>query len=422
MDKVSKQPEGILAPYRVLDLTDDLGFLCGKILGDMGADVIKVEPPGGDPSRNIGPFVDGVLDPEKSLYWFAYNTSKRGITLNLTERTGQELFKRLARKADFVIESFPPGTVESWGLGYETLKRENPRILLTSITFFGQTGPYSRYKASDIEIMATSGAMSLSGERNGPPLRISFPQSAMWTGMHAAAGTLLAHYERELSGEGQHVDVSAQASTLSSLAHAPACWDLNRDDPHREGILMTGRSITGAVMQVFWPCQDGYINFIVYGGPAGRKTNLELVKWMDSKGMAPAYLKEIDWDKFDISTATQEQIDAIEKPAGEFLKTLTKAEYFAGVVERGMLGYPVQNPEDIFNDPQLEARNFWVSLPHPELGREITYPGAAALFSQGSCTPRCRAPLIGEHNREIYEGELGLSHEELTILKQAGVI
>ncbi|MBI3015525.1 MAG: CoA transferase [Candidatus Tectomicrobia bacterium] len=143
---------------------------------------------------------------------------------------------------------------------------------------------------------------------------------------------------------------------------------------------------------------------------------------MDSKGMAPAHLKEIDWDKFDIATATQEQIDAIEKPAGEFLKTLTKAEYFAGVIERSMLGYPVQTPEDIFNDPQLAARNFWVTLPHPELGREITYPGPAALFTQGSFTPRCRAPRIGEHNLEIYGGELGLRHEDLTILKQAGVI
>lgn len=422
MTESRPQPEGVLAPYRVLDLTDQLGFLCGKILGDMGADVVKVEPPGGDPSRNIGPFVDGVPDPEKSLYWFAYNTSKRGITLDLSVPSGRDLFLRLARKADFILETYPPGTLDGWGLGYESLQRANPRMILTSITPFGQTGPYSRYRASDIEIMATSGTSSLSGERNGPPLRITIPQAPMWTGMHAAAGTLMAHYEREISGEGQHVDISGQASTVSAIAHAPACWDLNRDDPHREGIMMTGRSITGAKMQVFWPCKDGYINFIVYGGPAGRKTNQELVKWMDSKGLATPELKKIDWNKFDIATATQDQIDVVEKPAREFFKTLTKAEYFAGVVERGMLGYPVQNPRDILGDPQLEARNFWVNLNHPELGREITYPGPAARFSEGSCTPRRRAPLIGEHNVEIYQGELGLSSEELTVLKGTGVI
>ena len=137
---------GFLSPFRVLDLTDELGFLCGKILGDLGADVIKIEKPGGDPSRNIGPFFHNQIHPEKSLYWFAFNNNKRGITLNLETSRGRDLFCQLAAKSDFIIESFSPGYLDGIQLGYTALSRLNPRVILTSITPFGQTGPYSRFK------------------------------------------------------------------------------------------------------------------------------------------------------------------------------------------------------------------------------------------------------------------------------------
>src|SRR5919202_1939111 len=366
---------GVLAPYRVLDLTSSWGFLCGKILGDLGADVVKVEPPGGDPDRGLGPFYKDEPDRERSLYWFAYSTSKRGITLDLTRATGRDLFLRLARRADFVLESYQPGHLAALGLDYPTLRAANPRLIVTSITPFGSTGPYAGYQGTDLEAMALGGFMGVTGQPGRPPLRVSVPQAPMWASMHAAMGTLIAHWARERDGVGQHVDVSAQASVIASLAHAPTFWDVEGTNPERGGEFMTGRSITGAVMRAIWPVRDGYINFIIYGGPAGIRTLKALVAWMDEKGVATERLKNWDWDHFNVAVSTQDEIDAIEGPAAELYKRLTKEEYYRGVIQRGMLGYPVATAADHLGDPQLTARGFWVDLPHPELGATLRYPG-----------------------------------------------
>ena len=413
---------GLLAPYRVLDLTDELGFLCGKIFGDLGADVIKIERPGGDPARRLGPFFKDERDPEKSLTWFGFNNNKRGVTLNLEAPKGREIFSQLAAKADFVIETFTPGTLDKLKLGYAALSKLNPKLVLISITPFGQSGPYSKFHASDIEIMALSGCMSLTGDPGRPPLRVTFPQSYSWTGSYAAMGALIAHYHRQQSGEGQHVDVSAQACLLWAFSHAHTFWDLNRHLEKRAGSFMTGRSITGAKMRVFWPCRDGYLNFIIYGGEAGRRTNQALVEWMDSKGMAPDFLKQKDWKTFDIAKVQQEEIDRMEEPIAEFFTGVTKAEFFKEVVKREMLGYPVASVKEIFEDPQHAARDFWQEVDHPELGCSITYPGGFAKFSEGACGIWRRAPRIGEHNEEVYGRELGMKAEELEELKRHGVI
>lgn len=412
----------MLSPFRVLDLTDELGFLCGKILGDIGADVIKIERPGGDPARRLGPFFHNHPEPEKSLYWFGFNNNKRGITLNLESQTGRELFSKLAGGADFIIESFMPGYLDDLNIGYTALSKINPRLVWTSITPFGLSGPYSRFKASDIEIMALSGCMSLTGDPDRPPLRVTFPQSYVWTGSYAAMGALTAHYHRSVTGRGQQVDVSAQACMLWALSHAHTFWDLNRHVEKRAGSFMTGRSITGARMRVFWPCRDGYLNFIIYGGEAGRRTNQALVEWMDSEGIAPDFLKQKDWTTFEIASVTQEEIDCMEEPISEFFKGVTKAEFFKEVVKRQMLGYPVASVKEIFEDPQHEARAFWQKVEHPELKTAIDYPGGFAKFSEGACGIWRRAPLIGEHNEEVYGQELGIPSAELAKLKSQGVI
>jgi crotonobetainyl-CoA:carnitine CoA-transferase CaiB-like acyl-CoA transferase len=419
---ITEKRESLLSPFRVLDLTDELGFLCGKILGDLGADVIKVEKPGGDAARQIGPFYRDEPHPEKSLYWFAFNNNKRGITLDLASARGREIFGLLVARADFVVESFPPGHLDRLNLGYSSLSSLNPRLVFTSITPFGQTGPYSRFSASDIEIMAMSGCMSLTGDPDRPPLRITFPQSYQWTGSHAAIGTLIAHLHRQRTGQGQQVDASAQASLLWAFSHAHTFWDLNRHLEKRAGSFMTGRSITGARMRVFWPCKDGYVNFIIYGGEAGRKTNQALVTWMDSRGMAPEFLKKKDWSSFNIAAVTQEEIDQMEEPIARFFLEITKKEFLAEVIRREMLGYPVATVEEIFEDPQLGARDFWQSVEHPELGASLIYPNGFAKFSRAPCKIRRRAPLIGEHNEEIYCGELGMKPSELAELKERGIV
>jgi crotonobetainyl-CoA:carnitine CoA-transferase CaiB-like acyl-CoA transferase len=374
----------LLAPYKVLDVTGPLGFVAGKVFADLGADVVKVEPPGGDPSRRHG------------FFWTAANAGKRSITIDLDSESGKRVLRQLASKVDFLVESFAPGT-----LSYEELRLLNPALIMVSITPFGQSGPYAHFQASDLEIMALSGAMSLAGEEGGEPMRVSAPQSPYWVGVEAVMGALTALAWRSATGRGQHVDVSAQAAVLSALAHAPAFWDLNRVNPERAGIYVTGRSVTGAKMRALWPCRDGWINFIIYGGAAGRHTNQQLVRWMDEKGLAPDWLKSIDWSAFTVTALTQEEVNRLEAPIGAFLSTLTKLEFLEGALKREMLGYPVSTVEDIFDDRQLEERGFWQELTDATSELTLKAPGGFAIVNGRRIAAGKRAPRAGEHNQEV---------------------
>ncbi len=404
MKDASVSPDGamLLAPYRVLDATGPLGFLAGRILADLGADVVKVEPPGGDPSRKWPPVLPGKDGTApQGLFWLSTNANKRGITLDLESEEGRGLFRQLAEKADFLLESFPRGRMGAWGLTYESLARENPALIMVSITPFGQEGPYRDFQAFDLEIMALSGAMSLAGEEEGEPMRVTVPQAPLWVGVEAAMGALTALAYRTSTGEGQCVDVSAQAAVISALAHAPVFWDMNRINPQRAGIYVTGRSVSGAKMRVFWPCRNGWINFIIYGGAAGRHTNRELVSWMDEKGFVPEWLKRIDWSEFTVATLSQEEVNRLEAPIVAFLSTLTKEEFLEGAIARGMLGYPVSTVEDISRNRQLEARNFWQDVTDPSTGRILRYPGGFAVINGKRPAIRRPAPSVGQHNEEI---------------------
>ncbi len=415
--------KNLIENCKVLDFSTELGFLCGKILGDLGADVIKVEPPGGDPARKMGPFYQDIPHPEKSLYWLAYNNNKRSMTLNIETADGREILKKLLMSTDIIIESFPPGYMEQLGLGFSELSRmTKEKIIMTSISPFGQEGPYKNYKATDLGIMAMSGCMSLLGEPDRPPLRTSIPVSYMWTGSYAALGTLMAYFHCRTTGRGQHVDVSAQASAAWSADTAPLYWEADGTLTKRVGNAVPGRSIHGAAMKAAYPCKDGYICWLIYGARAGGITNKETMKWMEEKGITSDWIKAQDWDKFDPALATQEDFNHIMEPVSRLLQGLTKAEFLEEAVKRRIMGYPVSDAKDIIESPQLRAREVWQNIEHPELSAEITYPGPWAKFSESSCGISRRAPLIGEHNDEIYTQGLGISAEELTVLKQAGVI
>jgi crotonobetainyl-CoA:carnitine CoA-transferase CaiB-like acyl-CoA transferase len=411
----------LLKDCRVLDFTNETAFLCGKILGDLGADVVKVEKPGGDESRNLGSFFQDTPHPEKNLYWFSYNHNKRGITLNIEMETGREILRKLVENTDIVLETFAPGYLEKSGLDYAALSEINPKLVMTSVTPFGQSGPYKDYKGSDLVLTAMSGLMSSLGDPDKPPVRPTLPQSYMWIGMHAAMGTLMAYYHRGMTGEGQHVDVSGQAGVIWALNHSPSFYDLNKEVPRREGSFITGRSITGAIFRAVYPCKDGYVTYVIYGGPAGKRTNRRLVEWMDSKGMASDDLKNKAWDQFDIATVTQEEVDRIEDACMKFFRTVTKKEFFEHVLENDMLGYPVATAKEILEDEQLRARGLWREVEHEELGTKITYPAFSTVFSSIACDSWRRAPLIGEHNREVY-GEIGLDDSDILRLKRANVI
>lgn len=406
---------------RVLDLADDSGFLCGRILGDLGADVVKIEPPGGDPGRRVPPFAGGQPEPERSLTWFAGNVNKRGITCDLTVESGRVLFRRLAADADVVVETFRPGYLDELGLGYEALAAINPKLVLTSITPFGQEGPAAHCPASDLEITASSGSLWLAGDADGPPIRTTLPQTPSWASMYAVSGTLLALLAREVSGKGQHVDVSAQSSMITAISHAPVFWDLLGEEQMRSGPYLTGRSVSGANFRMIWPCRDGYVAFALYGGPAGRETGKALVAWIRERGGDPGALERVDWDSFDVATATKELVHDLEAAMGPFLLTLSREEFFQGMVARKMLGYPVATVEDIRKDEQLAARDMWQQVPTPWDGQPVTFPATFALFDGARPPIRRTAPRLGEHNAEVY-ADLGLTPFELTALRGAGAI
>lgn len=412
----------MLSPFRVLDLTDDKGFLCAKILADLGADVIKIEPPGGDLSRNLGPFYQDNPDPEKSLYWWAYNLNKRGITLNIESPDGRDIFKRLVTKAHFVIESFPVGYLDKLGLSFTQLSHINPALVLTSITPFGQSGPYSSYQASDIVGQATSGFMYLTGDPDRPPLRIGFDQAYLHAGAHAAVGSLAAHYHRQATGRGQHVDVSMQQSMLVPAYLGVPFWVTQKVNLQRTGQSRSGLS-QNAVQRQTWRCKDGYVTLAIIGGGSGAKTNSALVDWMNKEGMADDFINSINWQTFDTATVSQQTHERIEKAVGRFFLSHTKEELYNGAVRGGIMILPVLSIQDIVKNPQLEARDFWAKIEHPEMNTSIGYPGKwVKVITPVASMKSLRAPLIGEHNSEVYREELGLSTEYLLILKQAGII
>lgn len=415
------ESDTMLGLCRVLDLTDEKGSLCSKILADLGADVIKIEKPGGDNSRTIGPFYKNKADSSQSLFWFAYNLNKRSITLDIEKKDGQDIFLKLVLKSDFVIESFSPGYLDNLGLGYASLSTINPRLIMTSITPFGQTGPYRNYKASDIVLMAMGGLMYITGNPDGPPLRVSIPQAFFLASSHAVSATMVAHYYRQVTGIGQQVDVSAQQSVLAELSNAIPLWELNQTILKRTGSYMAGRW-KGIKQRLLWPCKDGYVIFYIMGGIAGARTNRNIYKWMEEEGMAPDYFHNFAWEDLDMTQQSEGMQQLMEEPIAKFFFTHTKEDLYVKGQARDITIAPVDSPQDLLSDPQLIARRFWTDIKHDELGTTIHYPGPFIKASETPCVMNRRAPLIGEHNLEIYENELGLSRQMIGSLKEAGVI
>jgi len=415
-----QQAEALLGGYRVLDLSDQKGVLCGRLFADMGADVIKIEPPGGDPMRRIGPFYKDMPDPEKSLYWFIMNANKRSITLDIEKSDGQGIFKRLVKTADFVIECFEPGYMGKLGLGYEELEKLNPRIIVASITNFGQTGPYAHWKAYDIVTNGMGGLSWLCGDQDRPPVRFTTQASYFESSVQAAAGTMIAHYWREMTGEGQHVDVSMQEAISYTLDTAPQGWHLEK-----QVFIRAGGGRYYPPMNCIYPCKDGYM---ARWTPEDMPT---FIKWMEEVvGIDPdkkkqflqvweeAAQKGMSWLTF----AGADRVNEFKDGTSSLFLALTKKELHEGAKARHFGWGPVNTIKDILETGQMKSREWLLKVEHPELGEVLTYPGVPFKLSEASLKIWRRAPLLGEHNREVYEAELGLSREELILLRQAGVI
>ena len=411
----------LLEPYRVLDLCDERGLLAGKILADLGADVIQIEPPGGSSARNVGPFYGDDPHPDKSLFWWAYSANKRSITLDLEQRDGQALLEKLVAEADFLIESFPPGYLEKLSLDYEHLTNINPRLVMVSITPFGQDGPYSHYQATDIVGMALGGFMYLTGDDDRAPIRISFPHFYLHGSSAGATAAMIAHTHRVMSGQGQYVDVSCQQAVAKTLAHAPQIWDIEGAVLKRMGVY---RQTSGENrVRINWPCKDGYVNYMVQGGTVAYSTRA-LLDWAKEDGFDTVELDEIEWEELGYGAVTPELMDQFSAPVGDFFKGRTRAELVQGSLDRRILLFPVATPAALDDHPQLEARGYFSDIEHPELGVSVKYPGAFVKSGDGGDIAGIyrRPPTVGEHNVEIYQSELGLSSLELQSLKRNSVI
>ena len=410
----------LLSPYRVLDLTDERGILCGKILADLGADVIQIEPPGGSSARRIGPFYHDDPDPEGSLFWWSYAANKRGMTLNLSSSDGRALLKRLLPSADFLIESFPPGHMERLGLAYDTLAAINSGLIVVSISPFGEDGPYAQFRASDLVGMGMAGFMHVTGDPDRPPVRVGVPHFYLHGAAAGATGAMIAHTQRVHTGQGQHVDVSCQEAVARTLASAPQLFAIEKTVIRRQGSYRQTGDTT--FMRITWPCKDGFVNFQLSGGAgAGRSVN-NLIQWMEEEGRSDPVLSGLDWTTLGYGMITKELLERVVPPVEHFLMSHTKAELFEGATKRRILLFPVATAGDIIQNTQLQARGYFRQISHPGLGTTITYPGP---FVRASATPlelRCLAPKLGEHNADIYLDELGLTREELVRLHEAGAI
>jgi len=404
----------LLNGIRVLDLTQEPGFLAGKILAEIGADVIKIEPPGGDREARRGPYLGDVANPERSLPWLALNTSKRGITLELRSRQGADLFKRLVRSADVVLETFAPGVMEELGLDYPRLQAENPGLVHCALTPFGQTGPYAHYRAHDLTVVALGGNALMTGPPDRPPVRCTLPTSYFHGSAEAAVGTAMALYARENTGRGQFVDVSMHEVQLSTLVTGAGGYALSGRLGRRTGPML-GRT------REIWKAKDGYVSFGLRSGMARIPNLIATVEYMAENGMAPEWLRKYDWSSYNHNTVTPEEIQRLEEAFGVFFATKTMRELYEAALERRIMLAPCNNAREILDQPQLRHREVFVTLEYPEFGLSIEHPDAFAKSNTNKIGIRQRAPRIGEHNVEVYR-EIGVAEAELASLAREGVV
>jgi CoA:oxalate CoA-transferase len=394
-----------LEGVKVLDLTNYVaGPYCTKMLAGLGAEVTKIERPGiGDGARRIGPFPENKTDPEASALFLYLNTNKKSITLNLKTKKGVEVFRQLARDADIVVESFRPGVMTRLGLGYPTLESINPRLVMTSISNFGQTGPYNGFKATELIEYAFSGLMYITGDPDREPLKTGGLFTLYQAGTQAFVGTLIALLDSEGTARGQHVDVSImECSALCMYAPAVSYW-YGGQVTKRDGNKGFGRAAWG-----LYPCRDGYAG--VVAGPAHR--------WpMLAQLMERPELADPKYSTGNGRTVYRDEIDEIMMP---WLMEHDKREIYHVAQALGMTFSYVATPQDLLESEQLKQRDFFVDMDHPIAGK-LTYPGAPFRMSE---TPwqNGRAPLLGEHNHEVYCQRLGLAEEDLVRFRQANIV
>lgn len=391
----------MLEAFRILDLTDERGHLTGRILADLGADVIKVEPPGGDSLRADGPFVGDRAGPERGLRWLAANAGKRSVVLDLAgSDQDRAAFRRLAASADAVVETAAPGELERIGLDPETMRRELPRLVWCSITPFGRTGPRSGYRAHDLVIVAMGGNATMTGERDGSPLRCTLPTAYFHAGPEAAAALLVALYGRQQTGRGDLVDVSMHECQVGTLLGGVGAYALTRRGSARAGAHI-GRT------REIWRTRDGWVTFGLRGGPARVKNLQATSDYMAEHVMQPDWLRDYDWSTYNHNTLTDEDIVRFEAAFGDFFATRTMRELYEQALKRRIMLAPCNDAREIIEHAQLRARDLFCEIDYAHLGASVEHVGYFARIDGEGIGARKRAPLLGEHQRLIEDDDRG---------------
>jgi crotonobetainyl-CoA:carnitine CoA-transferase CaiB-like acyl-CoA transferase len=331
------------------------------------------------------------------------NTGKKSIFLDLQTAKGQSILRQLAKCADFIVESFDPGYLDSLRLGYEDLSRENPNLIMTAISAFGQTGPYRDYAGPDLICMAVGGIMNLYGDPDRRPLRMSVPQAYAHASVQAALGSLFALWYRYQTGRGQLVDVSAQEAVIWETFHNQSLWYMNRINIKREGAW---RRFGSALLRMLFPCKDGYVVVYMIGGRMGAEGQQALVQWMDSEGMADDFLRNFDWDAFAPENLDETFGRQLEERFSCFFKTKTREELFERAICYKLLLAPVNTMRDLAKSDHFKFRDYWVPIYHPELRRTFFYPGAPYKSTRPHYSVRHPAPSFNRDKDDILGVEL----------------
>jgi crotonobetainyl-CoA:carnitine CoA-transferase CaiB-like acyl-CoA transferase len=395
----------LLEGLQVLDLADEKASFCSKLLADFGARVIKIERPGGDPSREIGPFLEDFPNFESGFFFYHNNTNKLSITLNLEHENGKEIFLKLLRKADIVVET-SPDYFRQKGLGFDVLQLENIRLIHVSVTGFGENGPRSQYKSCDLVASASGGQMYVTGSPSTPPLKPYGEQSYYTASLFAAVSILLALRKRAQTGRGEHLDISLQEAAVSTLDHVMVRYFYENTISRRLGGVYWNHSFC------ILSCKDGHILLAPF------QQWETLVEWMENEGMA----QDLKDEKYREEGYRDSRMSHIIQVVERWTKTHTAQELFESGQLMRFPWAPIYPLKEVLNSPQLKARGFFIDVKHPEIKRSISYPGTPYKFSHAPAGRWKRAPLIGEDNVQIYQRELGLSQEEYGRLLSLRVI
>jgi crotonobetainyl-CoA:carnitine CoA-transferase CaiB-like acyl-CoA transferase len=393
----------LLPGYRVLDLTSSMGALCGKLLGDFGMEVIKVEPPDGETTRSEPPFARGNAHRERSLRFAYLNAGKRSVTLDIAKPSGKRLLLDLIARTDVVVEDFAPGHLASLGLGYDMLLERQNKLILVSVSGFGQDGPYANYKTADLIGNAMGGLLYISGDPKMTPCNPPETQSFYYASLFATYGVMLALWQRETRGIGAWIDASVQASMA---LHEHVAFNYSA-----EGRVMkrAGSQHQHNAPANLFQCKNGWISLFV----TQTHWPLLLKVWPDHD---PA----LDDPKWINSNLRRQHADYINAQVTAFTSRFLKEDLAELMQKHGIPGLPVNSPSDFMKDPHIQARGFFAKVNHPVLGT-FEQPGSPFMIDGQRRAPS-PAPLLGQHNDEVLCGELGLSASEMAVLAAEKVI